>query len=146
MINKIDIPKGKRILGIDYGKKRTGFAISDELHITCRPIKTIDTNSDNFFEQIKNIIDEFSIYYVVIGIPFTKDGNRTEWITEIELFIENLKSKFNLNVYTIDESFSSKRASALMIEIGMKKNKRRKKENIDRIASAIILQEFLDQL
>lgn len=136
--------KGHRIIGIDYGAKRTGIAICDEFHITTRPLATLDTISSEFYVKIHNIILEYDIKYAVIGIPFTKDGNKTEIIKEIENFIKLLKSKFDLTVFTIDESNTSKRASDIMLEIGIKKSKRKQKGSLDKIASALILKDFID--
>lgn len=140
------IQKGNRILGIDYGLKRTGIAISDELHITANPITTLETIHKDFFRKLGKIIEEFSILDAVVGIPITNDGNKTELIIEIEKFIDNIKSNFNLNVYTIDESYSSQRASRVMLEINKKKSKRKQKGSLDKIAAALILQEFLENL
>jgi putative Holliday junction resolvase len=140
------IEKGNRILGFDYGLKRTGIAVSDELHITCSPVTTLDTNEENFLLNLQKLINEYKIKFAVVGIPFTKDGKKTEFIHEIEKFIQLLKSSFNLTVYTIDESFSSKKANQVMLEINKKRNKRKQKGNIDKIAAALILQEFLDNL
>lgn len=136
--------KGYRILGFDYGAKRTGVAICDELHITTRPLNTFDTSEPNFMQNIQKIIDEYHIKHAVVGIPNINDGNKTKIILEIENFIEKLKSNFNLTVFTVDESYSSRRATDIMLEIGTKKSKRKQKGSVDKIASALILQDFID--
>lgn len=138
--------KGKRLLGIDYGLKRIGLAICDELHITTTPIDTIENSKDILFPELEKTILYYNIYAIVVGIPFTKDGQKTKLILEIEKFIKILKSKFDLEVFTIDESYSSSRASEIMVQIGKKKSKRKAKGSIDKVASAIILRDFLDNI
>lgn len=138
--------KNKRIAGIDFGMKRTGIAVCDELHITTTPLTTLNTESPDFFDNILKIFNEQRVKAVVVGMPYTMDGSKTDLIHEIENFIEIIKSKSGLNVYIIDESLTSSDAKNLMLTIGKKKSKRNEKGIVDKIASALILRAFLDTL
>jgi putative Holliday junction resolvase len=135
----------KRIAAIDYGTKRIGLAYTDELHISINPKDTID-NNEKKWDKLERFFQSERIAAVVVGIPYTADGNKTEWIETIENFIAELKEKFNLPVYTQDESSSSDRALNYMIASGVKKKKRGQKGNLDKMAAGVILGDFLSNM
>jgi len=137
---------GKRIIAIDYGLKRVGLAICDELHISITPLKVLQTDSDKFWDELMNTIRHENASAIVIGIPERLDNQKTEVILKIEEFISDLKGKSSLDIYEFDESFSTKRALETMISIGKSRKKRSKKGSKDNIAAAIILRDFLDEL
>jgi putative Holliday junction resolvase len=133
-----------KILGIDYGEKRIGLAISDEMKLIAFPLKTVSSfNIFNFLEDffLKNNVDT-----LVIGIPYSNSFNQN---SNLAILIDNFVKKINtffstLKVEFISERFSSKIALFYLNSQNLPKNKR-KKENIDMISASIILQSFLDK-
>jgi putative Holliday junction resolvase len=138
--------KGKRIAAIDYGTKRIGVAVCDELHISVNPIKTIHTENTNLADEIKNIFSAERIEAVVVGMPETLNGKENVIISKIKSFGNYIKNEFQLDVFYIDEAFSSKHAGGYMIDYGIKKKSRAKKGMLDKYAAVIILQQFLSEL
>lgn len=136
---------GKRVAAVDYGKKRVGLAVSDEMHITSSPRKTLIADDENFWSDLLEFLQFERIGVVVVGVPYRLDDKNKEWILEIKNFIKELTEKSGLPVYEYDESYSSKRAVSTMVEIGKKKKKRAQKGNTDMIAAAIILRDFLKE-
>lgn len=134
--------KGKRILSIDFGLKRIGFAICDEYHIAIRPLTTL-LNDDTLLFNLTQIIESERIGAVVIGVPVRNDNKNDELIAKIDELAVLINSKFSLEVFRHDEFMSSKKASQTLVEIGRKKSKRAVKGELDKIAAAIILQEFI---
>jgi putative Holliday junction resolvase len=132
-----------RILGIDYGKKRIGLAVTDPLQIFASPLKTIATGEfDNFLaEYEKNeLIDEF-----VIGYPVKLNNEPSESVKYINPFIKRLENSYpGKKIHLVDERFTSWMAFQAMIEGGVKKKARQDKSMVDKISASIILQSFLD--
>ncbi len=147
MFDKIDLSKykGKRIASFDYGLKRIGYATSDELHITVAPRKILDAENNKLFEDIKNLLINDNIGFVVIGIPIRLDNQETDIIIKIREFAEKVKEISNLDYFLQDESFSTISASQLLIQTGTKKKKRSQKGKKDLIAAAIILKDFINE-
>lgn len=135
--------KGKRLASVDFGFKRLGVAVCDEMHISITPAKVFDYTSANFWKEFIDFIDKERISAIIVGYPYRQDKSETEVTKEIDNFVSALKQKLELPVYTFDESFSTVRAERLMLELGKKKKQRRKKENKDLISAAIILRDFL---
>jgi putative holliday junction resolvase len=133
-----------RILGIDFGTKRIGLAITDPLCIFASPLKTVKTSEfDNFIEEY---IKTESIEEFVIGYPVTLNNHASESVKYINPFIKKLKRLFpEIPVNQVDERFTSGMALKAMIEGGVKKNERRDKSMVDKISASIILQSFLDK-
>ncbi|MFH1700210.1 MAG: Holliday junction resolvase RuvX [Candidatus Zixiibacteriota bacterium] len=133
-----------RFLGLDYGGRRIGIAISDPQGIIARPMNTlIVSGMNNATEQIKNLIDENEIAGIVIGLPLNLSGQPSDLSREAELFASELEKQIELPIYFEDERFSSKQAEKVLHSHG--KKIRGNKEIIDRISAAIILQAFLDR-
>ncbi|HYJ64818.1 MAG TPA: Holliday junction resolvase RuvX [Parafilimonas sp.] len=134
-----------RILCIDYGKKRTGIAITDPLKIIATALTTIETSSLIIF--LKKYFSEEEVELVLIGEPKNLDDSDTHATPLVKQFIQKFKKEFPLmKIETVDERYSSKMAVQSMIDMGMKKKDRQKKENVDQIAAAIMLQEYLNTL
>lgn len=133
-----------RIIAVDYGTKRVGLAVTDPLKIIATPLETVATNGLMEFlisYSKKEEIDEF-----VVGMPFDLKGGETDATRPVKRFVNKLKKTFpDKKVNLQDEKFTSKMAEAAMIEGGMKKKDRRKKENVDKISAAIILQTYLER-
>ena len=134
-----------RILAIDYGRKRTGLAVTDVLRITANPLLTIDTN------QLLNWLAEYfakePVDEVVIGHPTQMNGEDSESMNYIRPFMGNFKKQFPDKPITMyDERFTSVLAHRAMIDGGMKKKNRQDKAVVDKIAACIILEGYLEKL
>jgi putative Holliday junction resolvase len=131
-----------RILAIDYGRKRTGLAVTDVLRITANPLVTVDT---------KDLIPWLSAYFakepvdmVVIGHPTQMNGEESESMNYIRPFMGVFKKTFPDKPITMyDERFTSVLAHQAMIAGGMKKKARQDKATVDKIAACIILEDYL---
>ncbi|MGA2297317.1 MAG: Holliday junction resolvase RuvX [FCB group bacterium] len=138
--------KGKRIAGIDYGRKRTGLAVCDEFHITVSPRRFFLMDSVNFWDELLEALKSERVEAIVVGVPYRLDEIVTDLIKEILDFIKELELKSNITVIPYDESYSSHKSLQTMLEIGVKKKQRAKKGNMDKIAAAVILRDFLQEL
>jgi putative Holliday junction resolvase len=132
-----------RILGIDYGRKRVGLAVTDPLQIFASPMNTIRSHDiDNFIAEYMAAeqVDAF-----VIGYPVQMNNEPSESVKYIDPFIRKLKKRFpGVPVHQVDERFTSQMAFRTMIDGGLKKKARQNKMVIDMISASIILQSFLD--
>ncbi len=137
--------QGKRIAGIDYGRKRVGMAVCDEMHIPVSPRKALIFDDDDFMRKLSDFIASENIGAIVVGVPYRSDNRNSEIIDECKELIENLRIKTGLPVFEQDEAFSSKEAMKTMINIGKKRKYRKEKGNIDSIAASIILRDFLNE-
>lgn len=134
-----------RILCIDYGKKRTGIAVTDPLKIIATALTTVETPS--LIQFLKKYFTEEQVELVLIGEPKNLDDSDTHATPLVNQFIQKFKKEFPLmKIEKVDERYSSKMAAQSMIAMGMKKKDRQKKENVDQIAAAIMLQEYLKSL
>jgi putative Holliday junction resolvase len=133
-----------RIIGIDYGKKRIGLAVTDPLKIFASPLKTI--NVQEFDSFIDDYIRGEQIEAFVVGYPVQMNNKPSESVKFINPFIKKLKKRFpGQPVHLVDERFTSKIALRAMIDGGMKKEKRKDKTIIDKISASLILQSWLDR-
>ena len=132
-----------RTLGIDYGTARVGLALSDELGVLASPYQTLAYSKD-VVEEIVDIVRRENVGAVVIGMPYDANGNQTDSTRRTKNFAEKLRKVLDCPVAEHDEAFSSRRAIERMVEAGIRKSKRRQKENSDNWAAAIVLQEYLD--
>jgi putative Holliday junction resolvase len=132
-----------RILAIDYGKKRTGIAVTDPLRIIATALETVPSSDLMKFLKIylqKEPVDEF-----VVGMPKTLMNEDSEIAPLVRKFVEHLKLTFpDKPVHLADERFTSSMAKRAMIDGGMKKKDRRDKANVDKISATIILQSFME--
>ncbi len=134
-----------RILCIDYGKKRTGIAVTDPFKIIASALTTVETQE--LFPFLKNYFLKEPVELVLVGEPKNLDDSDTHATPLVHQFIKKFKKNFPLmKIETVDERYTSKLAVQSMIEMGMKKKDRQKKGNIDQIAAAIMLQEYLRTL
>lgn len=129
-------------MAIDYGGKRTGIAVTDPLQIIAQPLTTVNTK--NLFDFLKEYLEKEKVDEIVIGYPMHLDGTDADITEEIKEFAKKIVEKFNIKIDFLDERYTSKRAVQTMVQGGFKKKDRRKKENIDKIAAAIILQDYLE--
>ncbi len=132
-----------KVLGIDYGEKRVGVAISDSLQIIASSLTTIETKQ--FFLFLIELLQKEDIDRFVVGEPKNLDGTATDSTEMTEKFIEKLSIKYpNIPIKRIDERFTSKIAKQIILDAGTKKSKRRDKALVDKVSAAIILQSHLD--
>ncbi|MFY8128915.1 MAG: Holliday junction resolvase RuvX [Chitinophagaceae bacterium] len=133
-----------RILCIDFGKKRTGIAVTDELQIIATALTTVDTQV--LYKFLIEYCAKEKVEKFLIGYPLNLDDSPTHATKLVEQAIKSIQKRFpNTPIETIDESFTSKLASIAMIEMGMKKKDRQHKPNTDKIAATIMLQEYLQR-
>ena len=132
-----------RILAIDYGRKRTGLAVTDVLRITANPLLTIETK-----DLISWLTDYFAhepVNEVVIGHPTQMNGQESESMNYIRPFMGVFKKTFpTIPITMYDERFTSVLAHRAMIDGGMKKKNRQDKAVVDKIAACIILEGYLE--
>lgn len=135
-----------RILAIDYGKKRTGIAVTDPLKIIATALTTVETKELKLF--LKRYFSENDVEKFVIGLPRQMSGEFSESYKYIKPFSEWLKKEFPENeVIFVDERFTSKLAMQAMIAGGVKKSVRREdKGMVDRVSATIILQTYLESI
>ncbi|MDQ1265690.1 MAG: putative pre6S rRNA nuclease [Bacteroidota bacterium] len=138
--------KNKKIASIDFGLKRVGLAVCDRFHVTINPRDYLLLDNQNFWNLLINFFERESVDVVVVGTPIRLDYKETEIITAINAFILELESRTGKTVFMQDESYSSKEAMRTMIEIGKSRSARRRKGNIDKIAAAVILRDFLNEI
>lgn len=129
-------------MAIDYGGKRTGIAVTDPLQIIATGLKAIETKELMAF--LKQYFAMEAVELVLIGEPENWDGSATHATPLVAAFKERFKKQFpTMPLLGVDERYTSKMAKQSMLESGMKKKERQKKENVDVIAATIILQEYL---
>jgi len=132
-----------RVLSIDYGMKRTGMAWTDMLKISINPLPTVDTT--NLEETLISLIVDNDVDIVVFGLSVHGDGVLTHVGEKVEKLMRKYQTKFPDIMFTaIDESYTSIRAKELMINLGVKKSQRRKKEKIDQMSAVLILKDYLN--
>ena len=131
-----------RIMAIDYGKKRTGLAVTDPLQIIATGLTTVET--PQLMNFLKDYFSREPVEKILVGEPTNWDDSDTHATPLVREFVRRLEKNFpNIPVQMVDERYTSKMASQAMIDMGMKKNQRRNKALVDEIAATIILQEFL---
>lgn len=131
-----------RILAIDYGMKRTGLAVTDELQIIASGLTTVSTNELLVF--LKDYISKESVELFIVGEPKQMDNTPSESEALILPFLKKLAAQFpNIPIKRVDERFTSKMAFQTMIDSGLKKNQRKNKVLIDEISATLILQSYL---
>ncbi len=131
-----------RIICIDYGGKRCGLAVTDPLQIIATALTTVDTK--NLFTFLADYFLKEPVELILIGEPLNLDNSPTDATPLVQKAIIDLGKKFpQIPIQTVDERYSSKNAVRAMVEMGMKKNDRRDKKTIDRVAATMLLQEYL---
>lgn len=134
-----------RILAIDFGKKRTGLAVTDALRITANPLLTIDTK--DLLAWLQNYFVAEQVDIVVIGHPTQMNGQDSESMNYIRPFMNTFRKTFPaMPLVQFDERFTSVLAHQAMIAGGMKKKDRQNKAVVDKLAACIILEGYLESL
>ena len=134
----------KRLLGIDYGKKRVGLAVSDPLGIFASPLETVPT--DKIIQYIKNYIQKTEVEKFVVGYPLNLNNEPAQAAQYVDIFLKQLKNNFpEIPVILEDERFTSVLAFQSLIDSGVKKMDRRDKAAVDKVSASLILQTYLDR-
>ena len=133
-----------RIVGIDYGRKRVGVAVSDPLRIFASALETVP--SAKIIEYLKKYAEAETIERFVVGYPMNLDNKPSEAAAYVDAFLHLLKKHFPAVPVTLeDERFTSVLAHRAMIDGGVKKMDRRDKAAVDKVSAALILQTYLDR-
>ncbi|SDQ58014.1 Holliday junction resolvase RuvX [Flagellimonas zhangzhouensis] len=133
-----------RILALDYGKVRTGIAVTDELQLIASGLTTVET--PKLLDFLKDYLQKESVEKFVVGLPKQMDNTESESEVLIQEFLKKLVTKFpSIPVERQDERFTSKMAVQSMLESGLKKKKRREKALVDEISATLILQAYLNR-
>jgi putative Holliday junction resolvase len=131
-----------RILSIDYGKKRTGLAVTDPLQIIATGLTTVET--PQLFKYLKEYFAKEPVELIIMGEPKNMDDSDTHATPLVKQAVARLKKEFpTIPIKMVDERFTSKMASQAMIDMGLKKKQRQNKALVDEIAATIMLQEYL---
>lgn len=134
-----------RIVAIDFGLKRTGIAMTDELKIIASPLTTVE--SKELMNFLKDLINKNMVETIVLGEPKRLNNEDTHITQNVYLLKEALEKEFPIiKIVLVDERFTSKMAMQSMIDSGMKKKQRQEKGTVDMISAAIILQSYMEQL
>ena len=133
-----------RLMGIDYGRKRVGIAVSDPMKIIANGLKTV--HSKDIFEFLKEYFQNEEVETVAIGYPKTLSNQPSEALEFVNPFIKKFRKEFpQIPIHLVDERFTSKMAFQTMIDGGVKKKGRQNKALVDTISATIILQSFMEQ-
>lgn len=134
-----------RVLCLDYGEKRIGVAVCDELGLTAQGLCTIVRKTKKHdYETLKSIIDRYHVEQILIGYPMKLDGSEGIQCEKVNRFASMLEKIYSLPVMKWPEALSTKEAEAILIDAGVGWKKR--KEKTDKLAACLILQSYLDHL
>lgn len=131
-----------QILAIDYGKVRTGLAVTDDMQIIASGLATVATNE--LVDYLKTYTEKENVELFLVGEPKQMDNTASESEVLIKPFISKLRSTFpNIPIERVDERFTSKMAAQTLIDSGLKKKQRQNKALLDEVSATIILQSYL---
>ena len=136
-----------RVLGIDYGERRIGVAVSDPTGTIAQPLPTLKRRRGKRppLKAIVEVAAENEVRELVMGLPLALSGDETEWTAEVRSVGDELGRRLEVPVHYIDERFTSARAEKALAELGLSKTQRRQKERVDAAAAVLILQAWLDR-
>ena len=134
-----------RILCIDYGTKKIGFAVTDMLQIAAHPLET--KSQEHYWSFLEAYLSNGEVSGVVIGLPLHADGRPTKIYSDIVGLKRKIKKNFSsIDVVLHEEELSSKRAKEIILRSGAKRKKRRDKTLVDKISAVVILQDYLGHI
>jgi len=132
-----------RILALDHGTKRIGVAVSDETKTIAQPLEYIPAEPfADFLARLKKLLIEKEIDLILVGLPRNMDGSYGPAAQKVEAFVAVLKTAITVPIKTWDERLTSVQANRVLIQTGVRRAKR--KEKVDKMAAAILLQSYLD--
>jgi putative Holliday junction resolvase len=133
----------RRWLALDLGRVRIGVALSDPLGLTAQPLMVLKSEgTQKDIIAIGQLVDEKQVTQIIVGLPFNMDGTESATTQKVRDFTAKLAGRLNVPVFFVDERLTSKQAERAMIEGGARREKR--KEKIDQVAAALILQSALE--
>ena len=135
-----------RKLGIDYGEARVGVALTDELNITVQGLETIQRNNSDkiVLKRLDEILEQYNIDTIVVGLPITLKGTKSERTIKTEEFIHKLKCKYNnMIIETVDERLTTVQAHRTMIDLNIKGKDKR--NLVDTISAVYILETYMNK-
>lgn len=135
-----------RKFGLDYGEARVGVAITDELNITAQGLETIQRNNSDkiVLKRLDEILEQYQVDTIVIGLPITLKGTKSERTLKTEEFVHKLKCKYNkLKIETVDERLTTVQTHSTMNMLGVKNNKKR--AIVDTISAVYILETYINK-
>ena len=133
-----------RLLALDYGTRRVGAALCDEMGIVVRPVPAIvNRGNRNLMEQIRRLVEQHGIEGLVIGLPLNMDGTAGESVSQATRFMKTLQSHLNLPLTAVDERLTTVEAAELWKNMSPRQQK--KYRSVDSLAAALILQRFLEE-
>ena len=134
-----------RILAIDHGSKRIGIAVSDELKMIAQPLEFILAEPfADFLERLEELILDKEVESILVGLPRNMDGSYGPAAAKVQDFVTALKGALSVPIKTWDERLTSAQANRLLIQGNVRRDKR--KQKVDAMAAAILLQSYLDSL
>jgi len=132
-----------RILALDHGTKRIGVAVSDETKTIAQPLEYILAEPfADFLERLKKLLVEKEVDLILIGLPRNMDGSYGPPAQKVEAFVAVLRSAITVPIKTWDERLTSSQANRILIQGNVRRDQR--KEKVDKMAAAILLQSYLD--
>lgn len=135
-----------RILGVDYGERRVGLAVSDPTGTIAQPLETLKRRRGKRppVAPIARLATEYDAVAIVLGLPLTPEGEDSDWTREVRAFAAALAERTGLAVALQDERMTSARAERAVRSLGLPRRKREEKERVDAAAAVLILQAYLD--
>jgi putative Holliday junction resolvase len=138
-----EISQHSRVLGLDVGDKRIGVALSDSLGLIASALTVIERKADeSAIKQIIDLVRENDVERIVVGLPLSLDGSLGNQAQAVQAFVDSLRKHTETPIVTWDERLSTVAAERMLVEVGMKRDKRKKHR--DSLAAAFILQGYLD--
>lgn len=137
-----------RIIGIDYGERRVGIAISDPTATIAQPLTVLTRRAGKRppVQAIADLITEHGVEHIVVGLPLTLAGDDSDWTREVRAFGEKLAERAGTGVSFADERMTSVIAERAVRSLGLKRSEREQKGRVDSAAAVIILQSHLDRM
>lgn len=134
-----------RILALDHGTKRIGVAVSDEMKMLAQPLEFILAEPfAGFLARLKEILRDKEVDQIIVGMPRNMDGSYGEASLKVDAFVSALRNAVTVPIRTLDERLTSVQANRMLIQGGVRRDKRKLK--VDKTAAAILLQSYLDSL
>ncbi len=135
-----------RALGVDFGEKRIGLAVSDPTGTIATPLETLVRRTGRRvpYGKIEALARENGVEHVVVGLPLSLDGSESDWCAEVRTMGAELGRRLGVDVAFVDERMTSVRAERAVRSVGLRKRAREEKARVDAAAAQLILQAWLD--